>query len=56
MHVTKKQPETGDAGTAEFLYIYLPDVLNRWYKIKIGIRAEDFCFNIVSGVHLWRQH
>ena len=43
-------------GQQEFLYINLPDVLNRWYKIKIGIRAENFCFNIASGVHLWRQH
>lgn len=43
-------------GQQEFLYIYLPDVLNRWYEMKIGIRAENFCFNIASGVHLWRQH
>ena len=50
---------TGDpllALAKSIYYIYLPDVLNRWYEIKIGIRAENFCFNIASGVHLWRQH
>ena len=43
-------------GKQAFLYINSRDVLNRWNKIKIGIRAENVCFNIASGVHLWRQH